>query len=233
MNSRIRRLSLLIAFVTASAGSAETVQQQLPSNGRWIERSLEAIPTASPIVLPKEEHHEEKPKHTPDASNHKKPPAPKPAPPAPQPAPKPAPATESSSSSGTGSGASSSSGKASGGGASGGGSGKTGSGGKHSAGHHSGPSHNKDQSNSSHGGAKKPLLLLIGAAASTLIIAGYTKAKRRKAVVQDHPLKGSIDRRMKLFGGLAGSKKRGTIDGELSEEDMSYKSADDYGITIV
>ena len=214
MNCRIRNLLLLLAIAAVSAGKSSELNQLSVQQ----QRSLEGTPTQSPIIPPKEEH---KPKPAPKPAADHPPPAPKTnvkKPPAPKPAPKPAPAPPAPApSSSTGSSGSSSSAS---------------SGGKHSVGHHSGPSANiKDKSSSSHGGAKKPLLLLIGAAASTLIIAGYTKSKRRSALVKDHPLKGSLGRRMKTFGDLAGGKnRRGSLD---NDEDMGYKSADDYGITIV
>jgi hypothetical protein len=193
MNCRIKIILLLLAFAFASARS--DVRQISSIEQRSIGRSLEAVPTASPITPPKEHH--DKPKPAPKPA--KKKPVSKPAPPTPQPASKPA--TSGSS-----------------------------SGGKHS----DLSTHKNDKSNASttHGGANKPLLLLIGAAASTLIIAGYTKVKRRVPEVKEHPLKGSLGRRMKLFGGLASNKTRGSLDSAL-EEDMSYKSADEFGITIV
>jgi hypothetical protein len=80
--------------------------------------------------------------------------------------------------------------------------------------------------------------LLVGAAASTLLIAGYARTKRRNVqVAKEHPLKGSLERRMKIFGSMAASatttgRGRGSLDGEL-EEDMSYKNADSFGIAVV
>lgn len=223
MNCRIRNLLLLLAIATVSAGKT----RELETSPLQRHRSLEGTPTHSPIVPPKKEHHEDKPKPAPKSANH--PPAPKtnvnkPAPkPKSSPAP-PAPAPSSNSSGGSHAGSSSASSAVSS---------SSSNGGKHSVGHHSGPSPNIKDKSSSHGGAKKPLLLLIGAAASTLIIAGYTRAKRRAPVIREHPLKGSLGRRMKMFGDLAGKKnRRGSLDGTL-EDEMGYKSADDHGITIV
>ncbi|KAL7509981.1 hypothetical protein ACHAXN_006880 [Cyclotella atomus] len=223
MHSRIRNILLLLAITAVSASETQEFKQlALERRGR----SLKETPTQSPIIP----HKEDKPKPAPKPASHP-PPAPKvetkklPAPkPAPKPVPAPAPTSSESSSSSSSSGSSSSSSSSS----------KSNSNkGAHSVGHHSGPSPNIKDKSSTHGDAKTPLLILIGAAASTLIIAGYTKARRRAPVVKEHPLKGSLGRRMKLFGELAGKKKKGgTLDGSL-EDDMSYKSADDYGIAIV
>jgi cobalamin biosynthesis Mg chelatase CobN len=223
MHCRIRNVLLLLAITAVSASKSHELKQLSLKRQA---RSLEETPTQSPIIP----HKEDKPKPAPKPANHpppatkvetKKPPAPKPSP---KHAPAPAPTTSESSSSSSSGSSSSSSGSSSS---------TNGNKGAHSVGHHSGPSPNIKDKSSTHGDAKTPLLLLIGAAASTLIVAGYTKARRRAKVVKEHPLKGSIGRRMKLFGELAGKKKGGTLGGSLEDEEMSYKSADDYGIAIV
>lgn len=180
---------------------------------RRSDRALQETPTASPVP-PKDhpEDHAEKPKKKPVKSHE----------------------STSGSSTSSASGESSSGSESS-------------SVGSHTVTYHSSPSHHSSSSSNhgssnhdnsqgedaAHGTSKKPLLLLIGVAASSLLIAGYTKSRRRVAVVNDHPLKGSVGRRMKLFGELAGRAGR-TVDRSVSEDDMNcYKSADDIGIAIV
>ena len=45
--------------------------------------------------------------------------------------------------------------------------------------------------------------LLAAAVAGAIAIAAMVVGSRRKAKEQYHPLKGSLDRRMKMFGGMA------------------------------
>lgn len=218
MNTRIRILLLFLAFSLVSGDRVNVVTMKRVR--RQSDRTLQNTPTSSPIVPLKDQPdtHAEKPKKKPE-KNH-----------------------DSNAVASGGDGESNAGDESSVESSSGGGSD---SGGSHSVVHHSSPSHHSSSSSSSSSnhddvrvdeaahGAAKPLLFLIGAAASSLVVAAYAKSRRRVVVVPDHPLKGSIGRRMKLFGDLAG-RRGGTLDRSVMEENADcYRSADDIGIAVV